>query len=129
MRNTRADFSGQVAVHSRGDYRGIRSYPQASRVIPTARRPSARSVMSSPAQPDVPIWTTVQELLEADDRVTPQLQGFLSLAVPAGVMAATLYLEVPNDLTAAQINKRLRLPIMEALSHICLLYTSPSPRD
>ena len=33
-------------------------------------------------------------------------------------MAATLYLEVPNDLTAAQINKRLRLPIMEALSHI-----------
>ncbi|AKV87004.1 chromosomal replication initiator protein DnaA [Microbacterium sp. NPDC089320] len=74
--------------------------------------------MSSPAQPDVPIWTTVQELLEADDRVTPQLQGFLSLAVPAGVMAATLYLEVPNDLTAAQINKRLRLPIMEALSHI-----------
>ena len=74
--------------------------------------------MSSPAQPDVPIWTTVQELLVDDDRVTPQLQGFLSLAVPAGVMAATLYLEVPNDLTAAQINKRLRLPIMEALSHI-----------
>ncbi len=74
--------------------------------------------MSSPAQPDVPIWTTVQELLVDDDRVTPQLQGFLSLAVPAGVMSATLYLEVPNDLTAAQINKRLRLPIMEALSHI-----------
>ena len=74
--------------------------------------------MSSPAQPDVPIWTTVQELLVDDDRVTPQLQGFLSLAVPAGVMAATLYLDVPNDLTAAQINKRLRLPIMEALSHI-----------
>ena len=74
--------------------------------------------MSTPAQPDVPIWTTVQELLESDDRVTPQLQGFLSLAVPAGVMAATLYLEVPNDLTAAQINKRLRLPIMEALTHL-----------
>ena len=35
--------------------------------------------MSSPAQPDVPIWTTVQELLVDDDRVTPQLQGFLSL--------------------------------------------------
>lgn len=74
--------------------------------------------MTTPAQPDVPIWTTVQELLVDDDRVTPQLQGFLSLAVPAGVMAATLYLDVPNDLTAAQINKRLRLPIMEALSHI-----------
>ncbi|MFT4260036.1 chromosomal replication initiator protein DnaA [Microbacterium sp.] len=74
--------------------------------------------MSTPAQPDVPIWSAVQELLESDERVTPQLQGFLSLAVPAGVMAATLYLEVPNDLTAAQINKRLRPSIMEALAHI-----------
>ncbi|MFT4157425.1 MAG: chromosomal replication initiator protein DnaA [Microbacterium sp.] len=74
--------------------------------------------MSSPDQPDVPIWTAVQQLLEEDERVTPQLKGFVNLAVPAGVMAATLYLEVPNDLTAAQINKRLRLPIMEALAHI-----------
>src|SRR5690606_38646679 len=74
--------------------------------------------MSSPAQPDVPIWTNTLELLEQDDRVTPQLQGFLSLVVPAGVMGATLYLDVPNDLTAAQINKRLRMPILEALTRI-----------
>ncbi|QTV80419.1 chromosomal replication initiator protein DnaA [Microbacterium sp. NIBRBAC000506063] len=72
--------------------------------------------MSSPAQPDVPIWATVQGILENDERVTPQLQGFLSLAVPAGVMGSTLYLDVPNDLTAAQINKRLRMPIMDALT-------------
>ena len=74
--------------------------------------------MSSPAQPDVPIWAQVADLLDHDDRVTPQLQGFLSLVVPAGVMGATLYLDVPNDLTAAQINKRLRMPIMEALTHL-----------
>ncbi len=76
------------------------------------------STMSPAAQPDVPIWTIIRELLEQDERVTPQLQGFLSLAVPAGVMAGTLYLDVPNDLTSAQINKRLRLPMMEALSRI-----------
>ena len=74
--------------------------------------------MSSPAQPDVPIWSSLLEALSADDRVTPQLQGFLALVVPAGVMGSTLYLDVPNDLTAAQINKRLRMPLMEALSSI-----------
>jgi len=78
----------------------------------------SRSTMSSPAQPDVPIWAQVSDLLDQDERVTPQLQGFLSLAVPAGVMGATLYLDVPNDLTAAQINKRLRVPMMEALARI-----------
>ncbi|GAA5037851.1 hypothetical protein GCM10025738_26390 [Microbacterium fluvii] len=56
--------------------------------------------------------------LDADERVTPQLQGFLSLAVPQGVMGGTLYLDVPNDLTAAQINKRMRAPILEALSRV-----------
>ncbi len=78
--------------------------------------PSIRSTMSSDAQPEVPIWSILLDALAHDDRVTPQLHGFLSLAVPAGVMQSTLYLDVPNDLTAAQINKRLRLPIMEALA-------------
>ncbi|WP_292830808.1 chromosomal replication initiator protein DnaA [Microbacterium sp.] len=53
-----------------------------------------------------------------DERVTPQLQGFVSLAVAQGVMGGTLYLDVPNDLTAAQLNKRLRAPIMEALTKV-----------
>ncbi|WP_193597423.1 chromosomal replication initiator protein DnaA [Microbacterium sp. YJN-G] len=74
--------------------------------------------MTSAAQPDVPIWSTLLEHLSEDERVSPQLHGFLSLVVPAGVMAGVLYLDVPNDLTAAQINKRLRLPLMEALSVI-----------
>ncbi|WP_336644708.1 chromosomal replication initiator protein DnaA [Microbacterium sp. USHLN186] len=68
--------------------------------------------------PDVPIWSTLLDRLADDDRVSPQLHGFLSLVVPAGVMGGVLYLDVPNDLTAAQINKRLRVPMMEALSGI-----------
>jgi chromosomal replication initiator protein len=74
--------------------------------------------MSSHDIPDVPVWSAVLDELAGDDRVTPQLQGFLSLAVPQGVMGGTLYLDVPNDLTAAQINKRMRTPIMEALSRV-----------
>ena len=74
--------------------------------------------MSSLEVPDVPIWSAVLIELSGDDRVTPQLQGFLSLAVPQGVMGGTLYLDVPNDLTAAQFNKRMRTPIMEALSRV-----------
>ncbi|GAA1955382.1 hypothetical protein GCM10009776_16760 [Microbacterium deminutum] len=56
--------------------------------------------------------------LTDDERVTPQLQGFLNLAVPQGVMGGTLYLDVPNDLTAAQFTKRMRTPIMEALARV-----------
>ena len=74
--------------------------------------------MSQHEIPDVPVWSAVLEELASDDRVTPQLQGFLNLAVPQGVMGGTLYLDVPNDLTAAQINKRMRAPIMEALAKV-----------
>ncbi len=68
--------------------------------------------------PDVPVWTAVLDVLLEDDRITPQLHGFLNLAVPQGVMGGTLYLDVPNDLTAAQINKRMRAPILEALERV-----------
>ncbi|MGB3732264.1 chromosomal replication initiator protein DnaA [Microbacterium sp.] len=74
--------------------------------------------MTTAAHPDVPIWSDLLERLGEDDRVSPQLHGFLSLVVPAGIMGGVLYLDVPNDLTAAQINKRLRIPIMEGLSSI-----------
>jgi chromosomal replication initiator protein len=74
--------------------------------------------MAQRENPDVPIWADVLDLLTHDDRVTPQLHGFLNLAVPQGVMSGTLYVDVPNDLTAAQINKRMRAPIMEALAHV-----------
>jgi len=74
--------------------------------------------MSQHDIPDVPVWTAVLDELLVDDRVTPQLHGFLNLAVPQGVMGGTLYLDVPNDLTAAQFTKRMRSPIMEALARV-----------
>lgn len=76
--------------------------------------------MSPHEIPDVPIWADVLEELSSDDRVTPQMQGFLNLAVPQGIMGGTLYLDVPNDLTAAQINKRMRTPIMEAITRVAV---------
>lgn len=74
--------------------------------------------MSLHEAPDVPVWSSVLNQLLTDDRVTPQLHGFLNLAVPQGVMGGTLYLDVPNDLTAAQFNKRMRAPILEALAQV-----------
>ncbi len=74
--------------------------------------------MSQHDVPDVPVWTAVLEHLDGDERVTPQMQGFLSLAVAQGVMGGTLYLDVPNSLTADTLNKRLRGPIMEAIAHV-----------
>jgi chromosomal replication initiator protein len=66
--------------------------------------------------PDVPVWSSVLQILTADDRVSPQMHGFLNLAVAQGVISGILYLDVPNELTAAQLGKRLRIPILEALA-------------
>src|SRR6476646_10583553 len=62
------------------------------------------------------LWQSVLSTLIADDRITPQLQGFLSLVEPKGVMAGTLYLEVPNDLTRGMLEQRIRLPLLNAIS-------------
>ncbi len=62
------------------------------------------------------IWRSVLTTLREDDRITPQLQGFLSLVEPKGVMAGTLYLEVPNDLTRGMLEQRIRLPLLNAIT-------------
>ncbi|WP_460775345.1 chromosomal replication initiator protein DnaA [Microbacterium sp. GXF7504] len=72
--------------------------------------------MSVHETPDVPVWSSVLRLLAADDRVSPQMHGFLNLAVAQGIISGILYLDVPNELTAAQLSKRLRMPILEALA-------------
>ncbi|MCC2032803.1 chromosomal replication initiator protein DnaA [Microbacterium allomyrinae] len=82
--------------------------------------------MSPHEIPDVPVWSAVLDELLKDERITPQLHGFLSLAVAQGVMGGTLYLDVPNDLTAAQFTKRMRAPIMEALARVEQVDHSPA---
>jgi chromosomal replication initiator protein len=62
------------------------------------------------------IWQSVLAQLTADDRITPQLHGFISLVEPRGIMAGTLYLEVPNELTRGMLEQRIRLPLLNAIS-------------
>jgi chromosomal replication initiator protein len=62
------------------------------------------------------IWSAVLSQLTTDDRITPQLHGFISLVEPKGVMAGTLYLEVPNELTRGMLEQRIRLPLLNAIS-------------
>ncbi len=62
------------------------------------------------------IWTLVLGALATDDRITPQLHGFINLVEPKGVMAGTLYLEVPNDLTRGMLEQRIRVPLLNAIA-------------
>jgi chromosomal replication initiator protein len=72
--------------------------------------------MTDAVDPTQTIWQSVLSQLSSDDRITPQLHGFLSLVEPRGVMAGTLYLEVPNDLTRGMLEQRIRLPLLNAIS-------------
>lgn len=74
--------------------------------------------MTDTPDPTRELWDSVLALLRSDDRVTPQLQGFLNLVEPKGVLAGTLYLEVPNELTRGMLDQRIRVPLLNALSTI-----------
>ncbi len=62
------------------------------------------------------IWQSVLASLTSDERITPQLHGFISLVEPKGIMAGTLYLEVPNELTRGMLEQRIRMPLLTAIS-------------
>ncbi|MEP6841880.1 MAG: chromosomal replication initiator protein DnaA [Pseudolysinimonas sp.] len=74
--------------------------------------------MTDTPDPTQELWESALALLQEDDRVTPQLQGFLNLVEPKGVLAGTLYLEVPNELTRGMLDQRIRVPLLNALSTI-----------
>ncbi|RFA07774.1 chromosomal replication initiation protein DnaA [Subtercola boreus] len=63
-------------------------------------------------------WRTVLDALSTDERITPQLHGFLGLVVPKGIMAGSFYLEVPNDLTRGMLEQRIRVPLLSALGRL-----------
>jgi chromosomal replication initiator protein len=62
------------------------------------------------------LWHSLTNRLAKDDRMTPQLLGFLNLVNPIGVMGETLYLEVPNDLTRVLIEQKLREVIIDVMA-------------
>jgi chromosomal replication initiator protein len=74
--------------------------------------------MTDPVDPTQGIWQSVLTQLTSDDRITPQLHGFISLVKPRGVMAGTLYLEVPNELTRGMLEQRIRLPLLNAIANL-----------
>jgi chromosomal replication initiator protein len=74
--------------------------------------------MTDMPDPTRELWGSAMALLRADDRITPQLQGFLNLVEPKGVLADTLYLEAPNELTRGMLDQRIRIPLLNALSTI-----------
>ncbi|MEY4639818.1 MAG: hypothetical protein RLY13_816 [Actinomycetota bacterium] len=62
------------------------------------------------------LWAALTTKLGSDERLTPQLLGFISLVEPKGVLGETLYLEVPNELTREMIQTRMRTYIQDALA-------------
>jgi chromosomal replication initiator protein len=64
------------------------------------------------------IWGSILANLDADDRVTPQLRGFVDLVEPRGVLAGTLYLEVPNELTRGMLEQRMRDALLASIGEL-----------
>ncbi len=64
------------------------------------------------------IWQSIRNRLTADDRITPQLHGFISLVEPKGIMTGTIYLEVPNELTRGMLEQRIRIPLLNAIGEL-----------
>jgi len=62
------------------------------------------------------LWSAVVTQLGADERITPQLHGFVNLVEPKGVLNGVLYLEVPNELTRGMLEQRIRVPLIEAIT-------------
>lgn len=71
--------------------------------------------MSVEDETDV-IWGHIANTALDDPSVTSSMGGFIALAKPRGVMAGTLYLEVPNDFTRTMLEIRLRPALLQAIS-------------
>ena len=61
------------------------------------------------------MWSSILGALADDETVTPALYGFATLIEPRGIMAGTIYLEVPNDFTRSMVEQRLRDPLFAAI--------------
>src|SRR5215207_776011 len=68
------------------------------------------------SDPTRELWSAVLAQLGADERITPQLHGFVNLVEAKGVLAGVLYLEVPNELTRGMLEQRIRVPLIEAIT-------------
>ncbi len=74
--------------------------------------------MADETDPTWTLWNATRAHLRTDQRITPQLHGFLNLVEPKGVLTGTFYLEVPNELTRTMLEQRMRIPLLEAFSGV-----------
>jgi chromosomal replication initiator protein len=61
------------------------------------------------------LWHTLVNRLNSDERMTPQLLGYINLVEPKGVLGETLYLEVPNEFTRGILQERIRPIMLDAM--------------
>jgi chromosomal replication initiator protein len=61
------------------------------------------------------LWHTLVNRLTLDERMTPQLLGYINLVEPKGVLGETLYLEVPNEFTRGILQERIRPIMLDAM--------------
>jgi len=61
-------------------------------------------------------WADISRILRSQPTVTSSLGGFVALAKPRGIMAGTLYLEVPNDFTRSMLENRLRPALLLSIA-------------
>jgi chromosomal replication initiator protein len=64
------------------------------------------------------MWQSLVNKVGSDERVTPHLKGHLELAVPKGVLEDTLYIEVPNEITRAMLQQRLKDQLLGAMGEM-----------
>lgn len=65
-------------------------------------------------------WQEVVARLREDDRIYPQLFGFVQLINVQGLLGETLYLQVANETTRGIIEQRIKQPLLEALQTVGL---------
>jgi chromosomal replication initiator protein len=65
-------------------------------------------------------WEEVVAHLKVDDRITPQLFGFVKLISVQGIIGETLFLQVANEMTRGFIEQRVKQPLLDAVNQLNL---------
>jgi len=65
-------------------------------------------------------WEEVVANLKEDERITPQLFGFVKLISVQGINGETLFLQVANEMTRGFIEQRIKEPLLDAVNQIGL---------
>jgi chromosomal replication initiator protein len=65
-------------------------------------------------------WEEVVANLKNDERITPQLFGFVKLISVQGIIGETLFLQVANEMTRGFIEQRIKQTLLDAVNQLGL---------